>query len=501
MSAAPLVNRIDSGFGKQKKSLARVVEHDSHRRATHGLCTRAAVPSKMATQSHEPRLSARAPIGLAMATVILSFLATLWISHSPTRSIDSEVGTIARNAAPAMEHLSNARTELRRMHLLANQHIREPGSEDEIHALMKAIDRELAAFERMRPANERKQQFESAIEEELPAVEGALDRALTAARSADPTRADQVLHDHLQPALDVLDDRLADAQLAITQLVQNRAYEIAEAGRHSQNLALLLGGLSVVAAIGAGAFALHALRRQANVIVEHSRMIEERAKDLEAFAGRVAHDLRNPLAALMLRIETLRAREYDDPTLSRSLEKLEAQGQRMDRVIDGLLGFAVAGAQIETGASSDVAEVIDGIVNDLRPVAEKTQTTLVAETAADLEVACMPGALTSALTNLVGNALKYIVDGTAPERRVTIRALQRDDVVRIEVEDNGPGLRPGVETAIFEPFRRATSGRQPGLGIGLATVKRIADAHHGRVGVINRPGAGATFWIELPRAA
>jgi signal transduction histidine kinase len=454
----------------------------------------------MATQSHEPRLSARAPIGLAMATVILSFLATLWISHSPTRSIDSEVGTIARNAAPAMEYLSNARTELRRMHLLVGQHIREPGSENEIHALMNAIDRDLTQFELLRPANNEKQQFERAIDEELPAVEGALERALTAARSDDPARADQVLHDHLQPSLDVLDDRIADAQLAITQLVQKRAYEIAKAGQHSQNLALLFGGLSVVAAIGAGAFALYALRRQAKVITEHSHMIEERAKDLEAFAGRVAHDLRNPLAALMLRVETLRAREYPDPTLSRSLEKLEAQGQRMDRVIDGLLGFAVAGAQIETGASSDVRDVIDGIVSDLRPVAEKAQTTLVVEPGPDVEVAATAGALTSAITNLVGNALKYIVDGSATERRVAIRTLLRDDIVRIEVEDNGPGLRPGAETAVFEPFRRATTGRQPGLGIGLATVKRIADAHRGRVGVINRPGEGATFWIELPRA-
>jgi signal transduction histidine kinase len=364
---------------------------------------------------------------------------------------------------------------------------------------MNAIDREITAFELLRPST-RKQQFERAIDDERPAVEGALDRALAAARNDDATGADEVLHDHLQPALDVLDDRFAHAQLSITQLVQNRAYEIARAGQHSQNLALLFGGLSVVAAIAAGAFALYALRRQAKVIEEHSHMIEERAKDLEAFAGRVAHDLRNPLAALMLRVETLRARDYPDPALSRSLEKLEAQGQRMDRVIDGLLGFAVAGAQIETGASAEVREVIDGIVSDLRPVAEQAQTTLVVEPGPDLEVACTPGALTSAITNLVGNAVKYVVDGSTTERRVAIRTALRDDLVRIEVEDNGPGLRPGAETAVFEPFRRATSGRQPGLGIGLATVKRIAEVHGGRVGVINRPGEGATFWIELPRA-
>ena len=68
----------------------------------------------MPPQMHEPKLSARAPIGLAMATVIAAFLTTLWISHSPTRSTDDELGTIARNAMPAMGHLSNARTEVRK---------------------------------------------------------------------------------------------------------------------------------------------------------------------------------------------------------------------------------------------------------------------------------------------------------------------------------------------------------------------------------------------------
>jgi signal transduction histidine kinase len=202
----------------------------------------------------------------------------------------------------------------------------------------------------------------------------------------------------------------------------------------------------------------------------------------------------------MLRVETLRAREYADPALNRALDKLEAQGQRMDRVIEGLLGFAIAGAQLENGVTADVRDAIDGVVSDLRPVADKAQTQLVVEAGTDLEVACMPGALASAIANLVGNAVKYIADGTATERRVIIRATAPDDRVRIEVEDNGPGLRPGTEQEVFEAFHRATSGKQPGLGIGLATVKRIAEAHRGRVGVINRPGAGATFWIELPRA-
>jgi len=71
--------------------------------------------------------------------------------------------------------------------------------------------------------------------------------------------------------------------------------------------------------------------------------------------------------------------------------------------------------------------------------------------------------------------------------------------VRVEVEDTGPGLPPGIEHSIFEPYVRAPGVTQPGLGLGLATVKRFADSHGGAVGVL-RAEAGTVFWFELPRA-
>jgi len=73
--------------------------------------------------------------------------------------------------------------------------------------------------------------------------------------------------------------------------------------------------------------------------------------------------------------------------------------------------------------------------------------------------------------------------------------------VRVEVADTGPGLPPGSEQLVFEPFRRAGNSHLPGLGIGLATVKRIVEAYGGRLGVWSTPGRGSTFWFELPEAA
>jgi signal transduction histidine kinase len=107
--------------------------------------------------------------------------------------------------------------------------------------------------------------------------------------------------------------------------------------------------------------------------------------------------------------------------------------------------------------------------------------------------------LSSVLTNLVDNALKYM--GDAPVRAVTLRAEDRPASVYFEVQDSGPGIPTGKEERIFEPYVRLSNRGEPGIGLGLATVKRLCQAHGGAVGVRTAPGGGATFWFELPRVS
>jgi signal transduction histidine kinase len=116
------------------------------------------------------------------------------------------------------------------------------------------------------------------------------------------------------------------------------------------------------------------------------------------------------------------------------------------------------------------------------------------------QLACSPAALTSVLSNLLCNAVKYIGDGKRTPRRISIHVKDHDELTRIEVEDTGPGLPPGSERIIFEPFRRLTNTNQPGIGLGLATVKKIVEAYKGRVGVVSTWGCGSTFWFEIPKA-
>lgn len=102
------------------------------------------------------------------------------------------------------------------------------------------------------------------------------------------------------------------------------------------------------------------------------------------------------------------------------------------------------------------------------------------------------------VSNLVHNAVKYVA-GVPGERRVTARVRELDEAVRFEVADTGPGLPDGVEGRLFHTFVRGSNAAgKPGLGLGLATAKRLVEAHHGRLGVASSVG-GACFWVQLPR--
>ena len=222
-------------------------------------------------------------------------------------------------------------------------------------------------------------------------------------------------------------------------------------------------------------------------------------EDLDLFAGRVAHDVMSPLGATATALEIIRRTSGEARTTGLAGRALTSL-QRSRTIVDDLLEFTRAGARPDPEVHTEVAPVIAGVVGELAFAAAEARVLLEVEPVPPFACACSEGVLTSLVTNLVRNAIKHM--GDAPERRVVVRAADAGGCVRIEVEDTGPGLPPALVDHVFLPFVRAPGGSAvPGIGLGLATVKRLAEAHGGRVGVRSRSGAGSTFWFELPRVA
>jgi signal transduction histidine kinase len=227
---------------------------------------------------------------------------------------------------------------------------------------------------------------------------------------------------------------------------------------------------------------------------------KRRADELDAFASRVAHDVRGPLAPVSMALQTLQ-RDFPDDARRRSLIE---RGMRslgsVNRLVDDLLTFARASAKPSADARAPLDAVVAGAVQDLETAAAAARVRVIVEGLPPCDLACSPGVLSSIVMNLVSNAIKHMPPEAA-ERVVRIRAEVRQAKACVEVADTGAGLPESLRERVFEPYVRLDE-RRPGLGLGLATVRRLVQAHGGRVGVRSRDGAGAVFWFEMPvRAA
>jgi signal transduction histidine kinase len=262
---------------------------------------------------------------------------------------------------------------------------------------------------------------------------------------------------------------------------------------------LALAALSVALAAVAGGLVVAFVQRHERLVDEHAALVERRANELDQFAARVAHDIAGPLGTVLLANRLVCGKVAGDPDAQQKLARCERAALRVQRIVDGLLEFARTGAKPAPGVRAEVGPVIEDLASELAPTAEAADAELVVEPFAPCEVAASPGVLTSLVSNLARNAIKYL--GDAPVRRVVLRVLDAGDAVRVEVEDTGPGVPPTLEGILFQPYVRGAGTGEPGLGLGLATVKSLAEAHGGRVGLRSVVGKGSTFWFEVPKPA
>ncbi|MCW2831762.1 MAG: hypothetical protein JWP31_2454 [Aeromicrobium sp.] len=215
---------------------------------------------------------------------------------------------------------------------------------------------------------------------------------------------------------------------------------------------------------------------------------------LALFAGQVSHDLRSPLTAILANAEMLAtepAVEVDTELLS-MVEAVNQAGQRMNRMIEEMLGYALEGGQLRLD-DTDLSHVLSLVLADLTPLIRQSGA---AVTVDDLPtVMADADMLYSIVLNLLTNALKFTRAGVSPTVRVS--AERRDGAWRVMIDDDGLGIPPERHGDVFTLFSRTTP-EVPGHGIGLATTRRLVEAHGGRVGADASPLGGARVWFELP---
>ena len=429
-----------------------------------------------------------------LAVVVAAFLGGSSYAEWRAKRTHDLTAEIATNESPSILYLAAARAELRDLQRLLNTYVLlastgRPAPTQPLKDTRDRLRENLQLYFAL-PALPDERELWQRIDKELTDVDVLAGQIIEATQARNYPAAQKLLVEDLPAAID--DE--ADAIMADIELNAARVREVAEMieGERRRRTLWVFGldGISVALAITLASLALKTLARQEAVV-------RRRQEELEGFAGRVAHDLLNPISAAEMSLAATERGAAGNERLASQAARGRRSLARARLLIDDLFAFAQAGARPVPGVIAVVPEVVDGVVEELRvPAAERGITLQVDQPSEPVAVRCASGVLASLLSNLLRNAIKHM--GQSQRRRVDLRIAPRHDRVRFEVEDTGPGLAPELIPTAFDPYVRGRGTAEPGLGLGLATVRRLVEGHDGRYGVWSRPGAGALFWFELP---
>ena len=241
--------------------------------------------------------------------------------------------------------------------------------------------------------------------------------------------------------------------------------------------------------------AQEALEAQARDLESARRQAVEASRAKDEFLAMLGHELRNPLAPMVMTLELMRLTGRTSP----EVELLERQVRHMTRLVDDLLDVSrIARGRVELQRQNvALSTIVNRALEMTRPLIEERRHRIFTELA-PAAVHADPDRLAQVVANLITNAAKYSEIG-APIRILTQHSGAR---VRLAVVDHGIGIAPGMIGRVFEAFvqqPQMLARSQGGLGLGLSIVKSLVEAHGGTVSAhSDGPGRGSTFAIELP---
>lgn len=228
--------------------------------------------------------------------------------------------------------------------------------------------------------------------------------------------------------------------------------------------------------------------------------LEAQNAALEVFSQIVAHDLRNPISLMHGYLELLE--HFTEDATEQQIDYIRRSERTLDRmgsIVDSLLMLtSLRRDDIEIGPIS-----LDMVAHQVSEASAYSTASYEVKLTIEKPMPRVMGhhdLLTSVLSNLIENAIKYR-DTSKDVTQITIRARNEGDMIRVEVIDNGVGIAKESQATLFEMFERAHAGATPGFGIGLSIVHQIVRRLGGTVGVESEPGKGSTFWFTLPAAS
>ncbi|HVX96453.1 MAG TPA: ATP-binding protein [Polyangia bacterium] len=437
-------------------------------------------------------------IGFSLVGILLAGATVSAIMQ--TRRLQEHTRDIVDDMLGSVQLIGELDASVERRRILVDDHIFATnrgemlGLEGDIATLNAKIAEIIRAYDRWAVLPGERALWQRA-QADLRELDPPIRRALAASRDNHDIEARRIMEEVTEPFARL--DRDLDDLIAINN--RGAGEDLTRFSMIRLRLTMTLIAIGLVALAGTVIIAVWASRqvgRREDELHRVARLLEERNRELDAFAGRVAHDIRGPLTAITLAMKPL---ESKVPEGDRSLEILRRGAKTMGALIDDLLALARTNAEMPGWC--DPADVARDVEDEMGPRLGAVGGKLLV-TVAPAGVACTEGLLRQALVNLVENSLKYRRPEAAPV--VQLSGAPRADGVGYElgVTDNGVGMSPEEIQHATEPFYRSPRARAlPGTGLGLSIVDRVARACGGKLSVSSEPGRGSTFVMRLPIAA